>query len=489
MNGHGNGHGNGVGNGQGNGHGHGQSAAQPVQGLGLGLGMGMGGASPMSVPSPMSVTSPMAGVPPGNGGAGATPRSARASSPWARTLRRLRDWDVFARMLKVQDDLQTPTVSGGMVSVAAALLIVLLVASETASFLTNDRVQNLTVDPGRNEKLKIHFDVDLNYINCDIVGVDALDGTGNAQLEIANHMYKTRIDHRGNPLGDGKRERLERVARPADGEPDGPKGAGSKPPTPVDIGGSPGCGSCMGAATKPHQCCNTCDDVRKAYEERGWLLVDLHGVPQCVNEGRTHLTPGDYDPNEGCNVHGYVEVLKVAGTIHIAPGHSFNFHGRTLHDLSALKDVLKNNKLNLSHKFKSLSFGDPFPGIKNPLDNTAKSTGAGPQSVGQHQYFAQVVPTSYKSSGGRVLHTNQYSVTESFRPADGQLLPGVFVYYNLSPIKIDVVETRRSIFHFVVQLSAIIGGVFSLASMLDAGAFHTAKAMRKRATAPLGKLN
>jgi endoplasmic reticulum-Golgi intermediate compartment protein 3 len=437
---------------------------------------------PMSLQQQMSMQSPASMQSPGAG-------SLRAS-PWARTLRRLKDLDVFARMLKVQDDLQVPTVSGGFLSLAAALLIVVLVATETASFLTNDRVQNLTVDPGRNEKLRIHFDVDLNYINCDIVGVDALDGTGNAQLELTNHMFKTRIDHRGNPIGDGKRAKLERIARPAQGA----GGAGGSPspspsPSPIDIGGSPGCGSCMGAAVQTNQCCNTCDDVRKAYEERGWLLVDLHGVPQCVREGRTHLTPGDFDPNEGCNVHGYVEVLKVAGTIHIAPGHSFNFHGRTLHDLSALKDVLKDNKLNLSHKFKSLSFGDPFPGIKNPLDNTVKTVGSGPETVGQHQYFAQVVPTSYHSSNGRILNTNQYSVTESFRPADGQLLPGVFVYYNLSPIKIDVLEIRRSFFHFLVQLSAIVGGVFSLASMLDAGAFHTAKAMRKRATAPLGKLH
>jgi endoplasmic reticulum-Golgi intermediate compartment protein 3 len=429
---------------------------------------------PASSPASRGAASPSLGTP-------------RGEASWSRAvLRRLKEVDVFARMLKVQDDLQVRTVSGGFLSVAAALLILVLVATETASYLTNDRVQNLTVDPGRNEKLRIHFDVDLNFVNCDIVGVDALDGTGNAQLELTNHMYKTRIDHNGAPIGDGARSRLERVARPAA---PAPAGDPSPSPSPIDIGGTPGCGSCMGAGTRAGQCCNTCDEVRKAYEERGWLLVDLHGVPQCVREGRTRLTPGEFNPAEGCNVHGYVEVLKVAGTIHIAPGHSFNFHGRTLHDLSALKDALKDHKLNLSHKFKSLSFGDPFPGIKNPLDNTVKTVGSEAAAVGQHQYFAQVVPTSYHSSNGRVLHTNQYSVTESFRPTDGQLLPGVFVYYNLSPIKIDVVETRRSIFHFLVQLSAIVGGVFSLASMLDAGAFHTVKAMRKRASAPLGKLN
>lgn len=429
--------------------------------------------------------------------------------PWKRAVfRNLKSLDIFARMLKIQSDLQTPTVSGGLLSLAAALLILLLVATETSSYLTKDRVQTLSVDPGRNEKLRIHFDIDLNYINCDIVGVDALDGTGNTQLEIANHMFKTRIDHEGKAIKDGERAPLQRVMRAARDGAAGIGGAGigaaasaggaapapaasgdpSPSPSPVDIGGTPGCGSCMGAGDRVDSCCNSCADVQKAYEERGWLLIDLSGVPQCIREGRTHLTPGEFNAAEGCNVHGFVEVLKVAGTIHIAPGHSFNFHGRTLHDLSALRQVMKDKKLNLSHRVKSLSFGAPFPGGVNPLDGSEKKVGATAAEVGQYQYFAQVVPTSYKS-GSKVLDTNQFSVTESFKPADGQLLPGVFVYYNLSPIKIEVEENRRSFFHFLVQLSAIVGGVFSLASMVDAGTFHTVKAMRKRARAPFGKLN
>lgn len=90
-----------------------------------------------------------------------------AEPSWKRSfMRRFRDFDVFARMLKVQDDLQVPTVSGGLLSVAATLLIVVLVATETISFLTKDRVQNLTVDPGRNEKLRIHFDLVRIWVSC-----------------------------------------------------------------------------------------------------------------------------------------------------------------------------------------------------------------------------------------------------------------------------------------------------------------------------------
>jgi endoplasmic reticulum-Golgi intermediate compartment protein 3 len=224
--------------------------------------------------------------------------------------RKMRSFDAFARMLKIQDDLQVRTASGGALSMVALLFIVMLVATETASFLTLDRTQVLSVDPGRNEKLTIHFDLDLYNVNCEIVGVDALDGTGNAQLELTNHMYKTPIDHRGNKLDQSGRN-LARLQRVQAGEAakaaaiDAMKAHGGTAipsPSPVDIGGKPGCGSCMGAESVEGQCCNTCDQVRKAYEERGWLLVDLHGVPQCVREGKFRLTEGEFNAEEGMSL-------------------------------------------------------------------------------------------------------------------------------------------------------------------------------------------
>lgn len=51
---------------------------------------------------------------------------------------------------------------------------------------------------------------------------------------------------------------------------------------------------------------------------------------------------------------------------------------------------------------------------------------------------AQVVPTIYVNSHNHTINSNQYSVTEHFKgSADFQAqLPGVFFYYDLSPIKV-----------------------------------------------------
>lgn len=88
--------------------------------------------------------------------------------------RRVRSADAFPKTL---DDFRVKTASGGFVSVAALLIITVLVLSETSTFLTSERTVNISVDDVRNETLRIYINVDFPRLNCDVIGVDALDGT------------------------------------------------------------------------------------------------------------------------------------------------------------------------------------------------------------------------------------------------------------------------------------------------------------------------
>lgn len=53
-----------------------------------------------------------------------------------------------------------------------------------------------------------------------------------------------------------------------------------------------------------------------------------------------------------------------------------------------------------------------------------------------------MVPTTYIDSHNRTIQSNQYSVTEHFKPTvdahRGGQLPGVFIFYDLSPIKVHI---------------------------------------------------
>lgn len=74
---------------------------------------------------------------------------------------------------------------------------------------------------------------------------------------------------------------------------------------------------------------------------------------------------------------------------------------------------------NLSHTINSLSFGKPYPGMHNPLDGVSKTWLEKKESV-MYDYYVKVVPTKYEFLDGEALSTNQYSVTESFTPLDGE---------------------------------------------------------------------
>ena len=74
------------------------------------------------------------------------------------------------------------------------------------------------------------------------------------------------------------------------------------------------CGSCYGAESEEIKCCNTCDDVKKAYLSKGWALRDYKGISQCANEKPMMF------PEEGCRLKGALQVSKIGGNFHITPG-------------------------------------------------------------------------------------------------------------------------------------------------------------------------
>lgn len=198
-------------------------------------------------------------------------------------------------------------------------------------------------------------------------------------------------------------------------------------------------------------------------------------------------------------------VAKVAGHLQISVGQIYEQYGKIMHDLSPLK----NARIDISHTFESLSFGDYYPGQVNALkgvsfdqrkitkENSKQQPGVlywpeehdlyvhsaslsafSPRVLGHatiralfhsrivmehpmlvvsasstmkhcaclaagvYTYFMKVVPTSYTTLGKQTTQSNQYSVTEHFRPQDFETMlmhstpHGIYMYYDLSAIKV-----------------------------------------------------
>uniref|UniRef100_A0A4W4GVD6 Endoplasmic reticulum-Golgi intermediate compartment protein n=1 Tax=Electrophorus electricus TaxID=8005 RepID=A0A4W4GVD6_ELEEL len=393
------------------------------------------------------------------------------------TLHKLKQFDAYPKTL---EDFRIKTCGGATVTIISGLIMLILFFSELQYYLTKEVHPELFVDTSRGDKLKINIDIIfphmpcLNEYNCQApppllhpspaapepcpahaaflydhchlwltdLSIDAMDVAGEQQLDVEHNLFKQRLDKDGKPVNiEAEKHDLGKdegeIFDPSKLDPDR-------------------CESCYGAETEELKCCNTCEDVREAYRRRGWAFKTPDTIEQCKREGFSQKM--QEQKNEGCQVYGFLEVNKVAGNFHFAPGKSFQQSHVHVHDLQSFG--LDN--INMTHLIKHLSFGKDYPGIINPLDGTNI---AAPQASMMYQYFVKIVPTVYVKGDGEVVKTNQFSVTRHEKVANGligdQGLPGVFVLYELSPMMVKFTEKQRSFTHFLTGVCAIIGGVFT----------------------------
>ncbi|KAM3127184.1 hypothetical protein pb186bvf_020703 [Paramecium bursaria] len=192
---------------------------------------------------------------------------------------------------------------------------------------------------------------------------------------------------------------------------------------------------------------------------------------------------------EGCQLLGYIIVNKVPGNFHI----SSHAYGNILHQVFQIARI---NTLDLSHTINHISFGEENDldtikkqfqrGVLAPLDGTSVLRPQEKSTVGyMYQYYLSVVPTTYTDVSGNEYFVHQF--TANSNQVETNNLPAVYFRYDLSPVTVKFSQYRESFLHFLVQICAIVGGVFTIASVLD-GMVHKSVVhiLRKM---EMGKLN
>ncbi|GMI90594.1 hypothetical protein like AT1G36050 [Hibiscus trionum] len=378
----------------------------------------------------------------------------------AGVMNKLKKLDAYP---KINEDFYRRTISGGIITLVSSVVMILLFFSELRLYLHAVAETKLVVDTSKGETLRINFDITFPALACSILSVDAMDVSGDEHLDVKHDIIKKRLDAHGNVI----ESRQDGIGAPKIEKPLQRHGGRLEHHETY-------CGSCYGAEVADDDCCNSCEDVREAYKKKGWGLSNPNLIDQCKREG--FLQRIKDEEGEGCNIYGSLEVNKVAGNFHFAPGKSFQQSDAHVNDLLAFQK----ESYNISHKINRLAFGDYFPGVVNPLDSVQWIQ---EQPSGMGQYFIKVVPTVYIDVNGHTIQSNQFSVTEHFKGAEiGQLQshPAVYFFYDLSPIKVTFTEQHVSFLHFLTNVCAIVGGVFTVSEMLDSFIYHGQKAIKKK---------
>lgn len=372
---------------------------------------------------------------------------------------------------KTIDEFRVKTVSGSIVSIISMILMSVIFVGELRFYLKTETINTLYVNTTRINTLKASFDLSFPDIACKIISIDAVDESGRSQSNAIYEIYK----HRLTPTGEkhGSPEEVTNLGH------DHFEDVFDKLTTDHiemmnQINAKTACGNCYGAGEES-ECCNTCESVKQAYKRRGWRFKPA-GIIQCNSEAYITNAREQFAIDGGCQVYGTLQ-LETSGNFHVTANKKILESSQLKTNTDAIEFDLSNllelltqsaSTYNLTHSINSLTFGDHFPGINSPLDGEIRTLDS---LRGMYQYYLKIVPTKYESYDGKEIESNTYAVTEHFRKLGNSMqdvLPGVYFYYNISPIQAKFIERRGSVmFRFLTSIFALVGGSYTFMGIVD----------------------
>lgn len=327
-------------------------------------------------------------------------------------LRLVQELDAFP---KVPESYQKTSVTGGGMSVIVFIIITVLVVSEVRYYTASQLTFDYDVDQDFQGKLRLNIDI-LVAMKCAHVGADVLDQTGQ-NTEMFGHLVEEEVSFQ--------------------------------------------------LSQKQSDYFSTMRHINSYLREEYHTLHEFLWRTGFSASSSASWPKWDGTPpivKDGCRFHGSLTVNKVAGNFHITAGKSVPVFPRGHAHLSMM---MKESDYNFSHRIINFSFGEPVAGIVNPLEGEEKLTS---DYSHMYQYFLQVVPTKVDTTFSSV-DTYQYAATENNRTISHSKgshgVPGIFVKYDLSSLRVHIRESHQPFSQFLVRLCGIVGGIFATSGILN----------------------
>jgi hypothetical protein len=321
-------------------------------------------------------------------------------------------WDLFPKALPELQSIQKRTCSGGLVTIVAMALGVVLFVSELGRYLSVETNHTVSVDNTIGDgTMSITVDIDFFSVPCEHLDMHIQDAKG-------VHVQSVRDDVTFTPFDPSKQR-------------------------------------------------------SKGLWGRMWSKSKLADQLQGTNQAPA---ASDSTTTQGCSVRGSVHADKVTGILHVTAYKLEGGHGMLVLQPEEMDHMMH---VNTSHRINYFGFGKPFPGQEFPLSDATSIT----RDLGtQFQFFVNLVPTRWRSSRGRTIDTHQYSVTEFVQEPSKQAvhyLPGLAIKYEFAPMRIDIIESSPSFLQFLSSLCAIVGGLMTVAGLLNSGLYQSQKLISK----------
>jgi hypothetical protein len=202
---------------------------------------------------------------------------------------------------KYREDARVRTSRGGLLFIIASSAAIILAINSLVSYFSKpilDYVEKIEVDTQLSRRMPIELNITFPKLSCVDVELVALDISGETQLDVSSDLIKTRLSPTGEPLGDSikghlNRDKLALVEK-----------------FQQNTANKDSCGSCYGAEAGPHDCCNTCHDVKSRYSKRGWDVQKVaREAEQCLREiDHPEIA---VQAQEGCNIQGTLQVYVI----------------------------------------------------------------------------------------------------------------------------------------------------------------------------------
>ncbi|PSR95626.1 Protein disulfide isomerase-like [Actinidia chinensis var. chinensis] len=183
----------------------------------------------------------------------------------------------------------------------------------------------------------------------------------------------------------------------------------------------------------------------------------------------------------GCRIEGFVRVKKVKFLLVISArsgAHSFDA-----------------SKMNMSHIISHLSFGKTIsPSAMSDIKRVLTYIGGSHDKLSGREYiihpgdsnadvtiehYLQVVKTEVITGSYHEQILVDYEYTAHSSLVHSINIPVVKFHIEPSPMQVLITENSRSFSHFITNICAIIGGVFTVAGILDSILHNTVRLMKK----------